>query len=280
MDSVLVVLNYNDYNTTLNFIEMALKNKLIEKIVVVDNCSTDHSYQLLKKEISERVDVIKTKKNGGYAYGNNWGCKYAIKKYNPKILFISNPDVEFTNDVLKKMQDTLSVYEGLAVVAPIVKQGYNVWKIPGFIGTIESLFLIWFNLDKRNIKKKLIHSPEEVVRVGVVEGSFFAIKVDVYEEIEGFDERTFLYYEENILAKKLESKGYYEAVLRDYRYNHFHSVSIKKNYKSKRRAYKNFYYSIKLYLDEYLKCNGCEKLVFHMAYFIGYMERIIYDILK
>ena len=72
---------------------------------------------------------------------------------------------------------------------------------------MESLFLVWFNLDKRHIKRKLTASHNRIEDAGVVEGSFFIIRAKDYIAIEGFDERTFLYAEEIILARRLKAAG-------------------------------------------------------------------------
>lgn len=100
IENVLVVLNYNDYNTIEKFLNNAIHIESIDKLIVVDNCSTDNSFEKLCAFESEKTDVIKTEKNGGYAYGNNFGVKYAMDKYSPKYVFISNPDVEFDTEVI------------------------------------------------------------------------------------------------------------------------------------------------------------------------------------
>lgn len=278
MNNVLVVLNYNDAKTSLSFVEMAIKCTALDKIILVDNCSSDDSYEQFQNLISEKIDVIKTEKNGGYAYGNNFGCKYAIERYNPGIIFISNPDVRFENNVLNEMEKVLCANEHIGVIAPVVNQGYNVWNLPGYIGLIESIFLVWFNIDKSRIKKRLENSSYSLQNVGVVEGSFFAISACAFKSIEGLDERTFLYCEEIILANKLREKGYKEAVLTHCRYDHFHSVSIKKQYGNKTRAFKNFHSSMLVYLNNYLKVGIIRKGIFEICFCIGYLERMIYDI--
>ena len=125
---------------------MAKMCNAIDKIVVVDNCSTDYSLSKLTCLKSDKIDVIQTDKNGGYAYGNNFGCRYAEKNYNPKLFFISNPDVRFENPVLQEMDKLSNNHKDIGVVAPIVNQGYNIWNLPKFWGLIESIFLIWFIL--------------------------------------------------------------------------------------------------------------------------------------
>lgn len=278
LKSCLIVLNYNDAKTTLEFTKMARQCDAIDKIVVVDNCSTDDSFEQLECLKSEKIDIIKTEKNGGYAYGNNYGCRYAEKKYHPQIFIISNPDVRFENNVLLEMEKTLSSLNGIGVVAPVVNQGYNVWNLPNFAGLIESIFMLWFNLDKRRIKKKIVNSRYDIETVGVVEGSLFAISYEAYKKIDGFDEKTFLYCEENILAKRLLSNGYRVAVLPKFRYDHFHSVSIKKHYGGKAKAFKNFHTSMLIYLYDYLGGGTIKRLIFEICFMLGYVERYVYDI--
>jgi GT2 family glycosyltransferase len=249
----------------------------INKIVVVDNNSPDGSYDKLKELENEKIDVIQTTKNGGYAYGNNFGCYYAINNYNPDVIFVSNPDVRFDDSVIKALQSEILRDEKIGVIAPIVNQGYNVWNTPGFWGVIEAIFLVAHNIHKRNIKKKLLKCSNNVQYVGVVEGSFWCTRKEVFLKIGGLDEKTFLYFEENILSKRLKKHGFTEAVLTREKYDHFHSVSIKKRYGGKAKAFKNFYDSMKIYLKDYLDCNAFQLFVFDIFFSLGYLERILYD---
>ena len=54
----IVVLNYNDYKTTIKFLEMIKEYKGISKVVVVDNNSTDESGERLKRYIDNRVVLL------------------------------------------------------------------------------------------------------------------------------------------------------------------------------------------------------------------------------
>lgn len=279
--NALVVLNYNDADTTLSYVKSLSDISSLNHIVVVDNMSSDNSYERLLEVRSERITVIQTDHNGGYAYGNNYGCKYAIEHYNPEILFISNPDVRFDNTTIERMQKCLQDSDDnkVAVVAPIVNQGYNTWHLLGYWGVIQSIFLVCFNLEKRRIKKFLVSSKSiGVYPVGVVEGSFFAVRADAFKSVNGFDERTFLYYEENILARRLYNSGYCEAILTNCRYDHFHSISVSKHFGSKAKAFLNFHRGMTLYLGEYMNTGLIGMLFFEVCFVLGYLERLIYDL--
>ncbi|MFQ9140043.1 MAG: hypothetical protein ACLR55_11120 [Roseburia sp.] len=76
------------------------------------------------------------------------------KNYNPKLFFISNPDVRFENPVLQEMDKLSNNHKDIGVVAPIVNQGYNIWNLPKFWGLIESIFFDLVQLRQKKDKKK------------------------------------------------------------------------------------------------------------------------------
>ena len=49
MKTGLVLVNYNDYETINKFIDNVKNFGIIDTIVIVDNASTDDSYQKIKK---------------------------------------------------------------------------------------------------------------------------------------------------------------------------------------------------------------------------------------
>ncbi|MCR4589519.1 MAG: glycosyltransferase family 2 protein [Lachnospiraceae bacterium] len=281
MKSALIILNYNDGERTRDLLNKIRGYADPGHIVIVDNASDDGSFEMLKAEADDRVHVIRKDDNGGYARGNNTGALYALKNFAPDILLFANPDVFFTGDTVDAMVKALKDDPELAGVAPLVRKGYNVWDLPGFAGILESLFLIIFNLDKRRIRLKLEKSGTAVAEAGVIEGSFFAVDARKFREIQGFDERTFLYCEENILARRFKNCGYKMAVLTDHRYDHLHSASIKKIYRSsKAAAFHNFRDSFGVYNKYYLKTNPVQDVIFDICWYLGYIERVIYDLIK
>ena len=56
----LVVLNYNDYKTTIKLIKMIKNYKSIDLIVIVDNCSTDKSYKKINEYTNNKIKLIKS----------------------------------------------------------------------------------------------------------------------------------------------------------------------------------------------------------------------------
>lgn len=320
--AVMIILNYNDGRTAATLALTVKDYACLDKIIVVDNHSSDDSFVYLRNTLlssicdtgeaaagdadeavfgtggnangimgsnadgtvsgvqkENRIDVIQAPENGGYARGNNYGIRHALLNGAPDYLFIANPDIMVDEQTLNAILENMKQHSEYGVMSCLVNQGYNVWRLPGFSGMLESLFLIWFNLDKRAIKKRLAASALPLETVGVVEGSFFCMKKTAYEAVGGFDERTFLYAEEIILSKRLADCGLKVGVLTKERYDHFHSVSIKKAYRSsKARAFPNFYRSFRIYNRHYLHTNRLQDAVFAAAYGLAYAERVIYDL--
>ncbi|MBR4718619.1 MAG: glycosyltransferase family 2 protein [Lachnospiraceae bacterium] len=280
--AVMVILNYNDKKVTERLTRTVMEYECIDRVVVVDNCSPDGSYEELRDLFKKaEVDIIKAPVNGGYASGNNFGIRYAIEHYDPEYIFVANPDIAVNETVIRNMIRDMSNHHTYGVMAPLVNQGYNVWKLPDFIGMIESLFLVWFTLDKKRIRKRLLASEHSIVDAGVVEGSFFVIRSKDFVAIDGFDERTFLYAEEIILARRLEEIGRKIGVLTKERYDHLHSASIRKEYNSsKRKAFPNFYKSFYIYNKYYLHTNRIQDMIFYICYCLAYCERFVYDVIN
>ena len=278
-NNCIIILNYNDCERVEKLVKTIEGYNSLEHILIVDNCSIDGSFNRLKKLASDKVHVIETNRNGGYATGNNYGVKYAKEKWNIDTLYFANPDVLFDEDVILNIEENLWQSDKYGVATVLVKEGYNAWELPGYWGTVRMLFLFLFMIHKKKMKKELIEK-RGIHEVGVTEGSFFAIKSSVFDEVGGFDERTFLYLEENILAYRLRQHGYKEIISADEYYIHEHSQSISKEYKSKVRAFKLFLPSFLVYLKYYLRCNSMQLNVFKMFYGMAYFERILYDVVK
>ena len=109
------------------------------------------------------------------------------------------------------------------------------------------------------------------MNVEVVPGSFLAIKAKVLKDIAYYDENTFLYCEESILATKLKNKGYKSGIITSFSYKHMHSVSINKTFK-KVDTVKIFYDSKLYYNKKYNKIGRFKECILKTAAKISLLE--------
>lgn len=262
----LIVLNYNDYKTTSKFLEIIKDYKTIDHIVVIDNNSSDDSYELLLKYKSDKIHVIKSEKNGGYSYGNNYGIKYAMKEFNTEYIIISNPDVFFEEKVVDDMKKMYDKEERVAIVAPTMlingELKWTSWKLPKFKDDLISLS----DMLKRWLGDKTLYPKEhfngEYSFVDVLPGSLFMIPANVMKKIGFFDEDVFLYCEEKMLSKRLLDRGYKNIILNNITYDHQHSVSIGKNINNSIKIYKLMADSTYIYNVKYNNIGFLKKAIY------------------
>ena len=95
------------------------------------------------------------------------------------------------------------------------------------------------------------HYQEDLSIVGVVSGCFFCCSGEALKQIDYLDEATFLYYEENILSKKMEAINKQVAVDNNVVIIHNHSVTIDKNI-NKINKYKILKTSQRYFVKNYL----------------------------
>lgn len=242
----LIVLNFEQFDMTKKCVDNLLNIGVKDQIIIVDNHSRDNSYELLKKEYIHisNIYICRTPRNGGYAYGNNFGVKKAEKLGEYTFIGILNPDVIIPANYFSKLCSILESHEDYAVISTLMcMNGYidtenSSWKLPTPKDIYRQHFLAYRCKYKRKSYKML---DGELWLADVLSGSFFVIKKDILKQIGYLDEHTFLYNEENILAIKLRQchkksvlyyKNYYlhehanlerKRIMYDYKHN-FQSI--------------------------------------------------------
>ena len=119
-----VILNYNDFPHTKAILEQLKRDPLAEGVVVVDNASTDGSPDRLLPYCTGKMRLLKVKKNGGYARGNNAGIRYLIKWMQPDVIAIANPDLVLPEGFLSAVRMDFAEHPEYSALT-------GVQKIPG-----------------------------------------------------------------------------------------------------------------------------------------------------
>ena len=206
------------------------------EIIVVDNASSDQSVEFIRDQFPE-VKLIVNPLNLGFAAANNQGAKNASGDY----LFFLNPDTIFDNsDAFTLIHRCIGVkadddeQEEIAIVGPklIDRNGGFQWScgsIPSVFNMIfdKPLALIyrWFGSHHKGSDPKLGSDPnlalrllsffsyryyqgQKPIEVGFVSGAAMMIKKSVFDELNGFDEKFFLYFEDVDLCLRAQKAGY------------------------------------------------------------------------
>ena len=225
MKNGIVILNYNDSENTSLILEDIKNYKILDKIVVVDNKSTDDSVKKLKKYENNKIKLIEAKENKGYAAGNNLGIKYLIDEEKIDNIIISNPDIIVTEKSIKTLIKDLENKE-IDCIAPRIKEPNGIsrgWKLPTFYSEVLSNIPFFRRFEQNLLNYKNEDYQRDFTPVDVIKGCFFIIKKEAIEDIHYLDENTFLYYEEIIMGYNLKRKSYRTMV--DNRVEVIHALS-------------------------------------------------------
>lgn len=232
IDISIVVLHYNDYELTVNYVNNIQSlnwDNLNYKIIIVDNCSPDGGGNYLKTKyiFDEYVDVIISPINLGFAKGNNLGICFANENYHSDLIVVSNNDIQIQDyDFFIKLWSTFQK-NNVAIIGPdIYSTDKNIHQSPinQQILNKEQLLIFEKNISKkikylRVIKKlKVYNILSDLKRclLGksgkdsylydkkqynvVLQGAFFVLtKKYLNKHPEGLYPGTFLYMEELIL---------------------------------------------------------------------------------
>ncbi len=262
-----VIVNYNDSDTVIKLIGQIYHYPCFEQIVVVDNASTDDSWQRLKALQDQKVMIIRGEKNGGYGYGNNLGVTYAAQVNQATHVVIANPDVEFSQKTVLSMARVFDSHPDAAVVSAVMEDmeygglGYG-WRLHGFLGELLAMGPV----SRRLFGRFLSYPPsyfqgKKAAWVDVVHGSMLMVDTAAFLECGGYDENIFLYQEEAVLAWKMRTGGYRTALLLTESYVHRHGTSITKSWADQIKRQKLRHDSVMYYMKHYLFINPVQELL-------------------
>ena len=179
--------------------------------MVVDNGSTDDSLAGVR-DLSLPLQVVQNAHNRGFAAACNQGARAG----HADLLLFLNPDTRLLPETLDLsvafMADPRNSGIGICGGQMLDDDGardVSCWRFPTlsmFITMSTGLAHVyprWFP------KQRL--APEETNRSGVVDqviGAYFLIRRSLFEALDGFDERFFLYLEDLDLAYRARRLGY------------------------------------------------------------------------
>lgn len=271
--TAMVVLNYNDWKNTTQYINCVKEFACLDQIIIVDNASTDDSIKQLTNLQSKKVHLVKNEKNGGYGYGNNRGIDYATKQLGACHILISNPDIEVEEAVIKKLIAIVEQDPTIALVGPVVEECGTLnrgWKLVSPMDEVRMNFP--FRKKYRTLDQyEESHYQTRLTEVDVISGCFFLMNGATRQEYGTFDEQVFLYYEEAIMSKRIQKLGQKIVVATDCKIKHNHSVSVD-SAMNKAKKFKILKQSQRYYEKQYNHASPFELLLLKVTAWITLMK--------
>lgn len=216
---LVVILNFHQHQHLIKLLDdlEKIKDGFYLHYYIGDILPSDKERGMIEKKICTdrfrgKTEYIVINENCGYAKGNNLLIKRAFIKDNYDYLLISNPDIRIRDKkVLEILVHQMEIDEKIGIIGPRVinfkrQQGPYLKPNPWLYGTKYLLPFIWFPFWLlREIYIKSLLGSKNVWRVI---GSFMLIRAKPFIKVNGFDEGTFLYCEEDLLSFKFKKEGF------------------------------------------------------------------------
>jgi GT2 family glycosyltransferase len=201
------ILNYNGAHFLEKYIPVLLTTSYTQtSFVVIDNCSTDNSYQCIQPYIN-KLQWIALDKNYGYAGGYNKG----LTMVHADIVVLLNSDVEITLNWLEPIIDAFKQDNTIAAIQPKILQtaNKNYFEYSGAAGGyIDALGYPFCRGRIFDICEQDNGQYNTDASIMWASGAAICVRKTMYDQIGGLDDRFFAHMEEIDLCWRLQRAGY------------------------------------------------------------------------
>jgi len=207
----IILVNFNGRH----FIEICLCSlkqfikHLDYEVIIVDNFSTDDSIEIIKKDHSSS-ELICSQTNLGFGKANN----LAVRNLQGEYLLFLNTDTVLMENTPEILLDYLNSNKDIGVISPRItfddgRYQLSCGNLPNllseFIDKIRYAFDNRFHNFLSGFYKKKYSTVKEV---GWVTGACMMMRRDVFEQLGGFDESFFMYFEDKDICKRVKELDY------------------------------------------------------------------------
>ena len=207
----IILVNYNGSQflyDCLNSIKLYVDHYSSE-IIIVDNFSEDSSVNIIKDNFPSYT-LFCSESNLGFSKANN----LAVKQSQGKYLLFLNTDTILKENTPEILSDYLNEHKKVGVIGSRLtfKDGsyqLSCGRFPNL--AIEFVYKIKAELDyrwHRTFSGFYDRQYSQTRKVGWVTGACLMMRRDVFEQIGGFDENFFMYFEDKDICKRVTELGY------------------------------------------------------------------------
>ncbi|NQU98295.1 glycosyltransferase family 2 protein [Candidatus Woesearchaeota archaeon] len=216
-----IILTWNQMDITISCVKSVLKQDYNNfEILIVDNGSTDNSIEIFEKEFgkNKKISIYNTKKNIGYAGGNNFGVRHAKGKY----YVVLNNDTLVEKDWLKELVKAVKSEKNIGAVSAF-EYKYEGEKCINK-GLVTNATVLYHEANGKNIK---YYKDWDYKETFGLRGGSFIVRKDIANP--PFDPEYFIYAEDSYLGWKLRLMGYKNLLSFKAIVHHYHNAVRRKN---------------------------------------------------
>ena len=225
MDVSVIIVNYNTPELTIACIKSVFnKTKdLLYEIILIDNDSSDNSFELFKTEF-DSVNLMSLNKNVGFGRANNKAAEKACGKY---LFFLNSDTILLNNSLLMffKFMEANNLKGNIGALGTILLDNKeNPTHSSGTFPVMWQFLERKLKLNKKKVER-LSFNKEDNFEVDYITGAALFMSRSVFEVYNGFDSDFFMYYEESELQKRLENDNLLRLVIQGPRIIHLEGMS-------------------------------------------------------
>jgi len=181
------------------------------EIILVDNNSSDDSIEFIKNHYPKTI-IVKLERNYGFAYPNNVGTKNAKGNF---LLFLNN-DTVVTPNFLQELVNTLQSDQKIGICqSMLLKPNGEIDSSGDFI---DSLGVSFSSKEQVKEKKDILSAR----------GACMIVRRQVFEKLNGFDEKFHISFEDVDLGWRAWILGYKVMVIPQSVVYHYGGQTIQK----------------------------------------------------
>jgi N-acetylglucosaminyl-diphospho-decaprenol L-rhamnosyltransferase len=212
---LVIIVNYKSAALTVECVrslETERKN-LDLRIVVVENASGD-AEMLREALVQDHVSLVVAERNGGFAYGNNVGIRFAYENgFVPDYFHLLNPDTRAYPGAVTKLVEFLDAHPDAGLAGSGIENGDGsdwpiAFRFPSLASEIDrgmNFGLVTKALNRWVVARTMGKKPQPI---DWVPGASLMLRRELVEAVGGLDEQYFLYYEETDFCLKARRAGY------------------------------------------------------------------------
>ena len=204
-----IIVNYNGFKYLPDLLGSIFKYppSLVEqKIIIVDNASTDGSLSWLKSHYPQTI-VLQAQKNLGFASGNNLAITYVLKNGFDYVMLL-NQDTIVTEGYLDKLIKALKVNNKAAAVQPLLLLHPETNLVNSYGNVIHYLGFGYTAGHRENkFAIKSLKNP-----INYCAGAACLIKISALKKVGLFKDELFMYHEDLDLGWRFKLAGYQNII--------------------------------------------------------------------
>ncbi len=202
------IVTHNNMRTIKNTLDSIFEytEKYDFKLFVVDNLSTDGTPEFIRENYPQ-IELIEPRTNHGFGAGHNLVLPLIDSDYH----MVINPDIIIRDDVVEKLVDRMErdTDKKIGLISP---------KICFPDGRLQILgkrypkikYLVASRLRNNDNPGKILREYARLdenqdceYTVESATGCFMFFRTEVFKKVNGFDERYFMYFEDNDISREI-----------------------------------------------------------------------------